>query len=233
MLETEFGMRVSSMWLGQVHPCLARAKLIQVPSMQEELELIVEDQIHRGDAFSGALPDVMFALPQSKICAPNVLDRAHLRRHPISVSWLLFMSLSCPTNLVCSELPRLKMQTSSSVVLISCFPYAAWRLLIDYLWGDETFMYRVIPRFRNDFYVTLLLLSNGGPTRKASTAFQARRRALEAGPRPGRCDHTGEAITQKSERVGRSVAGFDGSRDREVAPPRFPSLVIYAECEPR
>ena len=94
------------------------------------------------------------------------------------------------------------MQTSSSVVLISRFPHAAWRILIDDLWGDETFMYRVIPRFRADFYVTLELLSNGGPTRKASTPFQARRRALEAGPRPGPCNATGEAVTQKSERVG-------------------------------
>ena len=80
MLETEFGMRVSSMWLGQVHPCLARAKLIQVPCMREELELIVEDQIHRGDVFfSGALPDATFALPQSKMCAPNALARARMR----------------------------------------------------------------------------------------------------------------------------------------------------------
>jgi hypothetical protein len=79
MLETEFGMRVSSMWLGQVHPCLARAKLIQVPSMQEELELIVEDQILTGGALSGALPDATFALPQSKMCAPNALARARMR----------------------------------------------------------------------------------------------------------------------------------------------------------
>ena len=79
MLETEFGMRVSSMWLGQVHPCLARAKLIQVPSMREELELIVEDQIQRGDAFSGALPDAMFALPQTKLCTPNALALARMR----------------------------------------------------------------------------------------------------------------------------------------------------------
>ena len=79
MLETEYGMRVSSMWLGQVHPCLARARLIQVPSMQEELELIVEDQILTGGALSGALPDATFALPQSKMCAPNALARARMR----------------------------------------------------------------------------------------------------------------------------------------------------------
>ena len=79
MLETEFGFRVGAMYLGQVHPCLARAKLIQVPCMREELELIVEDQIHRGDALSGALPDATFALPQSKMCAPNALARARMR----------------------------------------------------------------------------------------------------------------------------------------------------------
>ena len=96
MIETELGFRVAAMYLGQVHPFLPRARLITVPCMREELELMVEDQIHRGDALSGALPDAMFALPHTKICAPNVLDRTHLRRHPISVSWLLFMSLSCP-----------------------------------------------------------------------------------------------------------------------------------------
>ena len=101
MLETEFGMRVSSMWLGQVHPCLARAKRIQVPSMQEELELIVEDRIHRGDALSGALPDATFALPHTKICTPDALACACMHQHSISAAWLLSDSLSCRTNLVC------------------------------------------------------------------------------------------------------------------------------------
>ena len=31
--------------------------------MQMEMELIVEDQIHRGEALSGALPDAPFTLP--------------------------------------------------------------------------------------------------------------------------------------------------------------------------
>ena len=67
MLETEYGLRVSSMYLGQVHPCLPRARLIEVPCMQEEeLQLIVEDQIHRREAISGALPDARFALPEQK-----------------------------------------------------------------------------------------------------------------------------------------------------------------------
>ena len=51
MIETELGFRVAAMVLGQVHSCLARAKLIQVPSMVEELELMVEDQIHRGRGY--------------------------------------------------------------------------------------------------------------------------------------------------------------------------------------
>ena len=50
MLETEYGLRVSAMWLGQVHPCLPRARLIEVPCMRDELELIVEDQVARGEA---------------------------------------------------------------------------------------------------------------------------------------------------------------------------------------
>ena len=65
ILETEYGMRVSGMYLAQVHPCLPRARLIEVPRMEEELELIVEDQIHhRGEAISGALPDARFAVPK-------------------------------------------------------------------------------------------------------------------------------------------------------------------------
>ena len=79
MIETELGFRVAAMYLGQVHPCLPRARLITVPCMREELELMVEDQIHRGDAFSGALPHGTFALPQSKMCAPNALARARMR----------------------------------------------------------------------------------------------------------------------------------------------------------
>ena len=67
ILESEYGMRVSGMYLAQVHPCLPRARLIEVPRMEEELELIVEDQIHhRGEAISGALPDARFALPERK-----------------------------------------------------------------------------------------------------------------------------------------------------------------------
>ena len=66
MLETEYGMRVSKMYLGQVHPCLPRARLIEVPCMRQELDLIVEDQIERREAISGALPDARFTLPEQK-----------------------------------------------------------------------------------------------------------------------------------------------------------------------
>ena len=68
MLETEYGLKVSSMYLGQVHPCLPRARLIEVPCMmRDELPLIVEDQIlFLGEAISGALPDARFKLPEQK-----------------------------------------------------------------------------------------------------------------------------------------------------------------------
>ena len=65
MLQTENGLHVKAMFLGQVHPCLPRGKLIRVPCMREEMELIVEDQISRGEAVSAALPgeDAPFVLP--------------------------------------------------------------------------------------------------------------------------------------------------------------------------
>ena len=68
MLETEAVLHVSSMYLGQVHPCLPRAKLIEVPCMRDELLLMVDDQIRRGEAISGALSghDAPFTLPSQK-----------------------------------------------------------------------------------------------------------------------------------------------------------------------
>mgnify|MGYP003316726154 CR=1 FL=1 len=65
MLETEMGLNVSGMFLGQVHPSLLRARLIELPNMDDELELIVEDQIHRGDALCRAIPgdNAPFTLP--------------------------------------------------------------------------------------------------------------------------------------------------------------------------
>ena len=80
MLETEYGLRVSSMYLGQVHPCLPRAMLIEVPCMRDELQLIVDDQIDLGEAISGALPDARFALPEQKrvVQTELVCARVHL-----------------------------------------------------------------------------------------------------------------------------------------------------------
>jgi hypothetical protein len=65
MLETENGCRVSAMFLGQVHPSLPKGRLIRVPCMKEEIDLIVADQIARGSAVSEALPgkDAPFVLP--------------------------------------------------------------------------------------------------------------------------------------------------------------------------
>ena len=37
MLESEYGMQVSGMYLAQVHPCLARGRLIEVPRMEDEM----------------------------------------------------------------------------------------------------------------------------------------------------------------------------------------------------
>ena len=84
MLETEYGMRVSSMYLGQVHPCLPRARLIEVPSMSDALKLIVADQIDLGEAISGALPHARFALPEQKRAVQTELVCA--RVHPITTS---------------------------------------------------------------------------------------------------------------------------------------------------
>ena len=86
MLETENGLRVSSMFLGQVHPSLPRGRLIRVPCMaEEEVTLIVEDQLARKEAVSAALPgeDAPFVLPgqtASHMCDPRpcACSRAHV-----------------------------------------------------------------------------------------------------------------------------------------------------------
>ena len=54
------------------------------------------------------------------------------------------------------------------VVLIPNLPFPAWRLLIDYLWGDAAFMYFVVPRFLTAGPVAVVLLGNGGPTGQAA-----------------------------------------------------------------
>ena len=98
MLETEYGLRVSSMYLGQVHPSFPRARLIEVPCMRDELELVVEDQIDRGEAISGALPDARFALPEQKRVGQTerVSARARLITTTVIVLHYLCASLSLP-----------------------------------------------------------------------------------------------------------------------------------------
>ena len=68
MLESEAGFRVASMYLGQVHPSLARGRLIEVPPMAEEMSLIVEDQIELGHAVCRAVTgaDAQFGLPRKE-----------------------------------------------------------------------------------------------------------------------------------------------------------------------
>ena len=58
MLETENGLRVKALFLGQVHPSLPKARLVRVPCMEDEINLIVADQLARGEAVSEALPGV-------------------------------------------------------------------------------------------------------------------------------------------------------------------------------
>ena len=50
----------------------------------EEMELIVEDQIERGEAISGALPDARFALPGEKGVAQ--IELACVRVHLVTTS---------------------------------------------------------------------------------------------------------------------------------------------------
>ncbi len=65
ILSTEYGYDVSRMYLGQVHPTLSRARLIEVPKLEEHMALLIEDQISRGLAVSEAAPgpDSPFLLP--------------------------------------------------------------------------------------------------------------------------------------------------------------------------
>ena len=65
ILESEYGCPVESMFLGVCHPYLQKPRLIRVPPMQEEIELLVEDQISRGLAVSAAEPGptAVFRLP--------------------------------------------------------------------------------------------------------------------------------------------------------------------------
>ena len=169
ILESEYSMRVSSMYLAQVHPCLPRARLIEVPRMQEELDLIVEDQINRAKLSAERCSRALYASPATKG------SRTH-RLHAcasvfVRANWHV---RACPAN---SMLPRLVREaqemkfSSGSVVSIEGLPYPAWRLLIDYLWRDFTFGYFVVPRFRDDCTITVELLKKAGPRYQAPTAY--------------------------------------------------------------
>ena len=57
ILESEYGYHVGgNMYLGVVHASLDRPRLIKVPVLQEELELVVADQISKGLALSYSVP---------------------------------------------------------------------------------------------------------------------------------------------------------------------------------
>jgi len=56
MLESEYGMSVSAMYLAVVHPDSEAPRLISCPRLQTEIELIVEYEIECGRARAAALP---------------------------------------------------------------------------------------------------------------------------------------------------------------------------------
>jgi hypothetical protein len=92
MLETENGCRVSAMFLGQVHPSLPKARLIRVPCMDSEINLIVADQLAR-EAVSEALPgvDAPFTLPGQA----NLSD-VFICAHVLQCARLLVRVCACP-----------------------------------------------------------------------------------------------------------------------------------------
>ena len=54
--ESEYGLKIDNLFLGVVHPSQDKPRLIRMPYLCEEIEAIVEDQISRGLAVSGAVP---------------------------------------------------------------------------------------------------------------------------------------------------------------------------------
>ena len=56
MLESEYGYRVSAMWLAVVHPENEAGRLIQCPRMDAELDAMVDFEIECGRARSAAVP---------------------------------------------------------------------------------------------------------------------------------------------------------------------------------
>jgi len=68
ILESEYGCSVGdNMFLGVCHHFLHKPRLIRVPLLQEEVDLMVEDQISRGLAVSAAEPgpSAVFILPRA------------------------------------------------------------------------------------------------------------------------------------------------------------------------
>ena len=65
--ESEYDLRIDSMFLGVVHPSQDKPRLIKMPYLREEIEMIVEDQILRGLAVSSAITGAAapFRLPSA------------------------------------------------------------------------------------------------------------------------------------------------------------------------
>ena len=46
ILESEYGMRVNSMWLGLAHPRLSAPRLVEVPRMEREMAALLDHATH-------------------------------------------------------------------------------------------------------------------------------------------------------------------------------------------
>ena len=57
VLESEYALRVSSMWLAVVHPSLAQPRLVEVPTLSQEVQAILDHEISNGRAIPGAARD--------------------------------------------------------------------------------------------------------------------------------------------------------------------------------
>ena len=66
IVETEYGLRVGEhMYLAIVRPTLSKPRLLQVPRLDAEIQLLIEDQVSGGLAFCSARPspDAPFEIP--------------------------------------------------------------------------------------------------------------------------------------------------------------------------
>ena len=65
VLESEYSLNVTMVALGQVHPENAGPVVVQVPRMEQEVELLLEDQVAMGMAWPDPLPGetAPFVLP--------------------------------------------------------------------------------------------------------------------------------------------------------------------------